>query len=100
MRFAWRVQPRNYLLFACHATNATAQSVQTARWFDYWHMGGREKKHPELIAADAAVAALGPDAPEAAKTIAAEGAMAATKVQQAVEFKAAEVATAVKEATK
>nr|XP_019007239.1 mitochondrial protein [Kwoniella mangroviensis CBS 8507]OCF70700.1 mitochondrial protein [Kwoniella mangroviensis CBS 8507] len=46
MRFAWRVQPRNYLLFACHATNATAQLVQEGRYLNYWHFGGREKKHP------------------------------------------------------
>ncbi|EPQ60651.1 UPF0041-domain-containing protein [Gloeophyllum trabeum ATCC 11539] len=46
MRFAWRVQPRNYLLFACHATNATAQSVQGARFVNYWYMGGKEKKEP------------------------------------------------------
>ncbi|WRT66279.1 uncharacterized protein IL334_003232 [Kwoniella shivajii] len=46
MRFAWRVQPRNYLLFACHATNATAQLVQEARFLNYWHFGGREKQHP------------------------------------------------------
>ncbi|KIJ21768.1 hypothetical protein PAXINDRAFT_159790 [Paxillus involutus ATCC 200175] len=45
MRFAWRVQPRNYLLFACHATNATAQSIQEARFVNYWYYGGREKKH-------------------------------------------------------
>ena len=32
MRFAWRVQPRNYLLFACHATNATAQAGQLLRF--------------------------------------------------------------------
>ncbi|KAF8700306.1 hypothetical protein RHS03_06676, partial [Rhizoctonia solani] len=44
MRFAWRVQPRNYLLFACHATNATAQTAQLARFVNYWHFGGREKK--------------------------------------------------------
>ncbi|KAK7468882.1 pyruvate transporter mpc1 [Stygiomarasmius scandens] len=44
MRFAWRVQPRNYLLFACHATNATAQSVQLARFGNYWYNGGREQK--------------------------------------------------------
>lgn len=25
MRFAWMVQPRNMLLFACHASNATCQ---------------------------------------------------------------------------
>lgn len=46
MRFAWRVQPRNYLLFACHATNATAQLVQEGRFVNYWYMGGREAKHP------------------------------------------------------
>ena len=45
MRFAWRVQPRNYLLFACHATNATAQSIQDARFVNYWYYGGREKKY-------------------------------------------------------
>ncbi|KAG9101887.1 pyruvate transporter mpc1 [Ceratobasidium sp. 370] len=44
MRFAWRVQPRNYLLFACHATNATAQLVQDARFVNYWHLGGRDAK--------------------------------------------------------
>ncbi|KAG8974792.1 pyruvate transporter mpc1, partial [Tulasnella sp. 427] len=38
MRFAWRVQPRNYLLFACHATNATAQLMQDARFINYWYM--------------------------------------------------------------
>lgn len=46
MRFAWRVQPRNYLLFACHATNATAQLIQEGRFLNYWYNGGREKKHP------------------------------------------------------
>jgi transcription initiation factor IIE alpha subunit len=46
MRFAWRVQPRNYLLFACHLTNATAQLAQEARYINYWHMGGKERKHP------------------------------------------------------
>lgn len=38
------MQPRNYLLFACHLTNATAQSVQDARFTNYWYFGGREKK--------------------------------------------------------
>jgi hypothetical protein len=41
---AWRVQPRNYLLFACHSTNAVAQSVQDIRFVNYWYRGGREKK--------------------------------------------------------
>lgn len=48
MRYiAWRVQPRNYLLLACHATNATAQSIQEYRFVDYWYNGGREKKLAE-----------------------------------------------------
>lgn len=38
------MQPRNYLLFACHFTNATAQSVQDARFVNYWYNGGREQK--------------------------------------------------------
>lgn len=35
MRFAWMVQPRNYLLFACHATNETAQLIQGYRYINY-----------------------------------------------------------------
>lgn len=42
---AWKVQPRNYLLFACHATNATAQTVQGVRFANYWYNGGREAKY-------------------------------------------------------
>ena len=35
IRFAWRVQPRNYILFACHFCNCTAQStllLKKLRW--------------------------------------------------------------------
>ncbi|XP_068654674.1 mitochondrial pyruvate carrier 1-like isoform X1 [Aristolochia californica] len=32
MRFAWMVQPRNYLLLACHACNETVQLYQLQRW--------------------------------------------------------------------
>ncbi|KAJ2364356.1 pyruvate transporter mpc1 [Coemansia sp. RSA 2607] len=35
MRFAWMVSPRNYLLFACHATNEAAQLVQLYRFVDF-----------------------------------------------------------------
>jgi Mitochondrial pyruvate carriers len=31
MRFAWMVQPRNYLLLACHASNETVQMYQLSR---------------------------------------------------------------------
>jgi len=44
MRFAWRVQPRNYLLFACHAANSTAQIVNETRFVRYWYFGGRDLK--------------------------------------------------------
>ncbi|KAL9934272.1 hypothetical protein V8E36_006728 [Tilletia maclaganii] len=40
MRFAWRVQPRNYLLFACHMTNAAAQYTQLGRFCRYHYFGG------------------------------------------------------------
>ncbi|KAI8595472.1 hypothetical protein EDD21DRAFT_391159 [Dissophora ornata] len=40
MRFAWMVQPRNYLLFACHATNEVAQLTQGFRFIEYHHFGG------------------------------------------------------------
>ena len=54
---AWRVQPRNYLLFACHGTNATAQLIQSARFVNYWYMGGKDKKEAsQPIAAKAAEA--------------------------------------------
>ena len=35
MRFAWQVAPRNYILFACHACNASAQGYLLARRLRY-----------------------------------------------------------------
>jgi len=35
MRFAWKVQPRNMLLFACHFSNEALQLLQLARFCDY-----------------------------------------------------------------
>ncbi|XP_068661335.1 mitochondrial pyruvate carrier 1-like isoform X1 [Aristolochia californica] len=32
MRFAWMVQPRNYLLLATHVSNETVQLYQLQRW--------------------------------------------------------------------
>ncbi|GAB2223671.1 hypothetical protein Droror1_Dr00004409 [Drosera rotundifolia] len=32
MRFAWVVQPRNYLLLACHVSNECVQLYQLSRW--------------------------------------------------------------------
>ncbi|XP_007528530.1 mitochondrial pyruvate carrier-like protein [Erinaceus europaeus] len=38
MRFAYRVQPRNLLLMACHGANVVAQSIQAGRFLTY-HYG-------------------------------------------------------------
>ncbi|KZV87083.1 UPF0041-domain-containing protein [Exidia glandulosa HHB12029] len=51
MRFAWRVQPRNYLLFACHAVNFTGQSLQGGRFINYHYLGGKERKELQQAAA-------------------------------------------------
>ncbi|XP_054725549.1 mitochondrial pyruvate carrier 1 [Anastrepha obliqua] len=42
MRFAWKVQPRNMLLFACHLTNSTAQTVQGMRFINYQYLEKKE----------------------------------------------------------
>jgi mitochondrial pyruvate carrier 1 len=43
MRYALAVTPKNYLLFACHFINFNSQVYQGYRWYDYWHMGGKNK---------------------------------------------------------
>lgn len=35
MRFAWMIQPRNYLLLACHASNEVVQLNQMRRYWEY-----------------------------------------------------------------
>ncbi|KAI8065119.1 hypothetical protein BC940DRAFT_304831 [Gongronella butleri] len=54
MRFALAVQPRNYLLFACHFVNEGAQLTQGYRWLQYNKFGGKEAAE-QKAAADAAV---------------------------------------------
>ena len=44
MRFAWKVQPRNMLLFACHFTNECAQLTQGYRFVMHNYVN---KKEPE-----------------------------------------------------
>ncbi|XP_073816543.1 mitochondrial pyruvate carrier [Musca autumnalis] len=44
MRFAWKVQPRNMLLFACHITNATAQSIQGVRFINHNYLSKKDEK--------------------------------------------------------
>jgi len=46
MRFAWVVQPRNYLLMACHVSNETVQLYQLSRWFSA-HGYLPKKEEPE-----------------------------------------------------
>ncbi len=41
MRFAWKVQPRNLLLLACHITNFTAQGIQGSRFINYQLTAGK-----------------------------------------------------------
>ena len=47
---AWRVQPRNYLLLACHITNSSTQILNDARFVRYWYMGGRERRIAQDLA--------------------------------------------------
>lgn len=35
-RYALAVTPKNYLLFACHAINFSAQATQGVRYLKYW----------------------------------------------------------------
>ncbi|RLU24408.1 hypothetical protein DMN91_002497 [Ooceraea biroi] len=42
MRFAWKVQPQNLLLFACHITNTGAQLTQGYRFIMY-HYGQQQE---------------------------------------------------------
>ncbi|KAJ3379768.1 hypothetical protein HDU84_006422 [Entophlyctis sp. JEL0112] len=41
MKFAMDVQPRNYLLFACHTANSSAQLIQGYRFVNYHYFGGK-----------------------------------------------------------
>ncbi|KIV77538.1 hypothetical protein PV11_09328 [Exophiala sideris] len=43
MRYALAVQPKNYLLFACHFVNFNAQLTQGYRFYDYWYRGGQDR---------------------------------------------------------
>jgi len=55
MRYALAVQPKNYLLFACHFVNFGSQLTQGYRWYDYWYLGGQDrwsKIHAEAAKAE------------------------------------------------
>jgi hypothetical protein len=42
MRYSLAVQPKNYLLFACHFVNECAQLTQGYRFLSYHNWGGKE----------------------------------------------------------
>ncbi|XP_065558840.1 mitochondrial pyruvate carrier 1-like [Artemia franciscana] len=44
MRFAWKVQPRNLLLFACHMTNEAAQLTQGYRFVKHYYLDKKENE--------------------------------------------------------
>ena len=56
MRFAWMIQPRNYLLLACHASNEVVQLNQMRRYWDY-QQSITPAAAAQIVAADAAAAA-------------------------------------------
>ena len=53
-RFAWEINPRNYLLLACHAANETVQLNQLRRWYGY-HYGDPTQSNPKVSVAQAAL---------------------------------------------
>jgi len=44
MRFAWKVQPRNMLLFSCHMVNESTQLYQLSRFIDFYYIKNHEQR--------------------------------------------------------
>lgn len=53
MRFAWMIQPRNYLLLACHASNECVQLNQMRRYATWRSNTGGGSLLPPAAAAAA-----------------------------------------------
>lgn len=51
MRYSMAVQPRNWLLFACHFVNEGAQLTQGYRYMNYHYWGGKEQMQAAAEAA-------------------------------------------------
>ena len=51
MRFAWEIQPRNYILLACHASNECVQLNQMRRWWTAKSGGGEESSSSVAVPA-------------------------------------------------
>lgn len=63
MRFAWKVKPQNMLLFACHVTNFSAQTVQGSRFLNHKMTGDNKSSSEKSPAATNIV----PDTPAVEK---------------------------------
>ncbi|MES1913013.1 MAG: pyruvate transporter mpc1 [Cercozoa sp. M6MM] len=51
MRFAWMVQPRNYLLLACHISNETVHMYHLTRK-TLWVMDQKQQEEQSLVQAE------------------------------------------------
>lgn len=49
VRFAWMVQPRNYILASCHTANVCAQSNQLRRWVEMKQGAGTPEASKEIM---------------------------------------------------
>jgi len=49
VRFAWMVQPRNYILAGCHTANVCAQSNQLRRWVEMKQGEGTPQASSEVM---------------------------------------------------
>ena len=47
MRFAYVVQPRNWLLFACHFSNECVQVANLTRWANWRYFGPGANQPPQ-----------------------------------------------------
>ncbi|XP_047026377.1 mitochondrial pyruvate carrier 1-like [Helicoverpa zea] len=70
MRFAWKVQPRNMLLFACHVTNEAAQLTQGARFINYHYLQDRKNDPKPAATTQAAPITPASPIPKASKPVA------------------------------
>lgn len=58
MRYSLAVQPKNYLLFACHFINEASQITQGYRYINWHHWGGKDAAQAALETGKGAVKAV------------------------------------------
>ena len=57
MRFAWVIQPRNQILFACHFCNECVQLNQLRRWGTWAYLEEQDQKEArKQVETDATIA--------------------------------------------